>query len=306
MAKIDTGCKAIDDLWFGGIPTGYSSLTFGEPMIGKTFLCYQIAVRNAMAGFRTLYVDMQGYFSPEVQDLHWSYLQKRWNLTDDIKKMIDFIHLKDVFQLGRLFGMNVTIIQKEARTEVLIKFPKKEIEFGKEVKETEQKEDWMFFSPLSKELEEKKYRLVILDSFTVPVNDQIPSTQQNFPTRSNLEKPFLSAMNSLAAKYDCAFHFTCWLVSKPGEVSGIPWGGDAITFRCKRQVGIRHPSKEALGLAGKTYKQFTPDEFELMKRARLFFRRRMPAIDDAACVAILAKDTGYVDWNPEDKRRGKG
>ncbi|RJS85937.1 DNA repair protein RadB [Candidatus Bathyarchaeota archaeon] len=63
--RIPTGCKSLDDLLGGGIPSGRVTLIYGEAETGKTSLTIQCAVNLAKIGYRTIFVDSDGTFSPE-------------------------------------------------------------------------------------------------------------------------------------------------------------------------------------------------------------------------------------------------
>jgi len=62
---IPTGCISLDKALEGGLKTGGTTLLYGEAETGKTTLAMQCAVNSARMGFKTLYVDSDGTFSPE-------------------------------------------------------------------------------------------------------------------------------------------------------------------------------------------------------------------------------------------------
>lgn len=64
MLKIPTCCKTIDESLSGGIPSNSVSLVYGEPETGKTTLALQCTVNCARQGYKTLFVDCDGKFSP--------------------------------------------------------------------------------------------------------------------------------------------------------------------------------------------------------------------------------------------------
>jgi len=63
LSRIPTGCKAIDKILKGGIPTETISLIYGEPETGKTTLAMQCAVNCALHDYKVLFVDCDGTFS---------------------------------------------------------------------------------------------------------------------------------------------------------------------------------------------------------------------------------------------------
>jgi len=55
-----TGCRALDELFGGGVEAGCLSLLYGEAGSGKTNLCLQVARNVARAEKRVIYVDTEG------------------------------------------------------------------------------------------------------------------------------------------------------------------------------------------------------------------------------------------------------
>jgi len=62
---IPTGCPSLDRALEGGLPPGGLTLIYGEAETGKTSLAMQCAVNSAQMGYKTLFVDSDGVFSPE-------------------------------------------------------------------------------------------------------------------------------------------------------------------------------------------------------------------------------------------------
>jgi len=65
LSIIPTGCPPLDRLLGGGFPSGHISLVYGEAETGKTTLAIQCAVNAARAGYKTIFIDSDGAFSPE-------------------------------------------------------------------------------------------------------------------------------------------------------------------------------------------------------------------------------------------------
>jgi len=61
---VSTGCGSLDKLLGGGLLFGDVSLVYGEAETGKTCLAIQCAVNAARLGFKTIFVDSDGTFSP--------------------------------------------------------------------------------------------------------------------------------------------------------------------------------------------------------------------------------------------------
>ena len=62
--KIPTGCHALDKMLEGGLTRGDVTLVYGEAETGKTSLAIQCAVNTARAGYKAIFVDSDGTFSP--------------------------------------------------------------------------------------------------------------------------------------------------------------------------------------------------------------------------------------------------
>jgi len=62
---IPTGCTSLDRALGGGLPPSSITLLYGEAETGKTTLAMQCAVGSSRMGFKTLYIDSDGTFSPE-------------------------------------------------------------------------------------------------------------------------------------------------------------------------------------------------------------------------------------------------
>jgi len=65
MYRISTGCASLDGLLGGGITSGSITLIYGEAETGKTSLAIQCAVNSAKNGYKTIFIDSDGGFTPE-------------------------------------------------------------------------------------------------------------------------------------------------------------------------------------------------------------------------------------------------
>lgn len=64
MENLPTGCKALDALTDGGLPTGTISQVFGEKALGKSILCFQAACATVSGGRSAVVIDTeQSYLS---------------------------------------------------------------------------------------------------------------------------------------------------------------------------------------------------------------------------------------------------
>jgi DNA repair protein RadB len=61
---ITTGCCLLDELLEGGFPASGISLVYGEAETGKSSLAVQCAINCARMGYKPLFIDSDGTFSP--------------------------------------------------------------------------------------------------------------------------------------------------------------------------------------------------------------------------------------------------
>lgn len=62
--RIPTGCHALNGMLEGGLSLGDVTLVYGEAETGKTSLAIQCAVNTSRIGYKTIFVDSDGIFSP--------------------------------------------------------------------------------------------------------------------------------------------------------------------------------------------------------------------------------------------------
>jgi DNA repair protein RadB len=62
---IPTGCPPLDRALEGGLQPGGITLIYGEAETGKTSLAIQCSVSSARMGYKTLFIDSDGTFSPQ-------------------------------------------------------------------------------------------------------------------------------------------------------------------------------------------------------------------------------------------------
>ena len=85
MGILSSGSKSIDEVMVGGLKTQVTTLLFGIPNLGKTWLCYQMAcmctrpVKVGGLAKKALYVDTEGFFFTEdTMQRFADYFKKRW------------------------------------------------------------------------------------------------------------------------------------------------------------------------------------------------------------------------------------
>lgn len=64
VRMIPTGCGSLDKLLNGGLCPGDVALVYGEAETGKTSLAIQCAVNATRLGFKAIFIDSDGTFSP--------------------------------------------------------------------------------------------------------------------------------------------------------------------------------------------------------------------------------------------------
>lgn len=301
MGTLSTGCKGLDEILVGGFRTQVTSLLFGIPNLGKTWLCYQLAcmctrpVKVGGFGKKALYIDTEGFFFTEdaVQRFA-SYFKKRWPDCDPDK--IEIMQIPDIFELGEAFGIQVDIKQEESRVSVITKYPteaQKKLAQGKgkgKVDTTTNKDkDWLEKAPIYKKVKSREYGIMIIDSLCIPIKSEIASATQNFPARTSLVSTILGACYPIARRADIAILITDHITSNPmspGYIfgTGDPWGGRNVLYYIKHIFGLYKPLKDQV-------KANAPDGH----RVRRFSRYRYPGLDTAMIAVKLEKDKGYMD-----------
>lgn len=301
MVVLSSGCKAIDEVMAGGLKTQVTTLLFGIPNLGKTWLCYQFCcmctrpVKSGGLGKKAVYFDTEGFFyTQDTIDRFASYFRKRW--PDCKPENIEMIQVPDIFELGEHFGMQIEIKQEDARVSVITKYPtsmQKKIARSKgkaSVETTTVKDiDWLEKAPIYQKLKTGEYGIFVIDSLTIPIKSEMPTASQNFPARTSLVSAILGACYPLARRTDVAILITDHITSNPMTPgyafgTGDPWGGRNILYYIKHIFGLYRPLKEQI-------QTYAPDGH----RVRRLQRYRYPGLDTLITVTKLAKDLGYVD-----------
>lgn len=313
MGTISSGCKSIDEVLVGGLKTTVTSLLFGIPNLGKTWLCYQMAcmctrpVKVGGLGKKALYLDTEGFFfTTDTVQRFASYFKKRWPDCDPDK--IEIIHVPDIFELGDLFGMQLDIKQEESRVSVITKYPteaQKKLAQGKGKGKvdtpTNKDKDWLEKAPIYQKTKTGEYGLLVIDSITIPIKSEIASATQNFPARTSLVSAILGACYPIARRADIAILITDHITSNPMSPgyafgTGDPWGGRNILYYIKHIFGLYKPLKDQV-------KANAPDGH----RIRRISRYRYPGLDTIVTAVKLEKDKGYMDLpNPSAAKSATG
>jgi len=299
ITKFSTGVTSLDRLLDGGILLGAPALVFGIPNLGKTWLSFQLACmctrdpKHGGLGRRALYLDTETFFTKAVFDRFYKYFRKRWPDLPE-KPMIDVKIVKDIFELGQLFGIYYEILHEDRRVSVISRFPTKRQKTlyksgNTKLKETTKSSKYIEDSEIWDLLKEKNYGLVVIDSITAPIKSVIPSASQNFPARANILQELLGTFYTICQAHNCTIFLTDHITRSPMSPGyayglGTPWGGQDITYYVKIQLGLYRALKDQ--------KAMYPGEGHRLRRLE---RHRYPGLERKLELVHLAQDTGYKD-----------
>lgn len=281
MTKISTGCVSVDRIMNGGVPLGTPMGIYGLQNIGKSLLCTQIAAQFAKKGYNVLYLDTEAFYQlDEDWKRIFGWFENRWDLDSGVRDNIEIMQMRDLFALGKFFGIEFQLIQEQARVSAMAKFPKK---WGsKATKVTHQSQDWITYSAAYKKLGKlDKPGLIILDSITVPLKSKISSVTQNFPARASVLQTLLDTALVVANEFNISFLITNHGTKNPMGYGVNPWGGGNMVYYVKRWVGLLNGLKA--------------DRETFGDQIRRVYRYRWPGLMPTTDKALLAKDTGYID-----------
>ena len=125
--SISTGCKSLDAIMGGqGVTMGSPCGMYGMFNIGKSILATQIAARFAAEGYDVTYIDTEAFYQLDSDfDRIFGWFENRWDLDSSVKDRVTVLQKRDLFALGRYFGVEFQVIQENARVSAMAKFPKK-------------------------------------------------------------------------------------------------------------------------------------------------------------------------------------
>lgn len=230
---VPTGSKVIDNLLEGGWATRSVSGTFSAYDVGKTWLMIQTACylwKEYKKG--TVYIDTEGYFvRKDTQERFYNFFRKRWKFDDTPN--IKFVFPSDIMDLGKYLGKGIKILGDP-------KSPMLNLHLWDITDK--------FHSPLAEDVEEVDAGLIVLDSLSQPIKEEIPvPPRQNFPCRSSTIDAILGRISPIAKKKNIAAIATVHESKDPARGpydTGKPVGGSALGFFTKYLVQIRGQSKE--------------------------------------------------------------
>jgi predicted ATP-dependent serine protease len=233
MVYVSTGSKVLDTVFPNGFPSGCISAVFSLYDTGKTFLMTQTACHLWKEKKEpTLYIDTEGYFWQEdVRKRLWSYFQKRWNFTDEPQIHYEFPHT--LYDLFKLVGKGLKLITDEKK-QMVTPHIWNITEFNA--------------SPLYELVEDKGFKLLILDSLTLPVKEEIQTPpRQNFPCRAAVEAAIAGRLNPIARDFNIPVVITMHGSKDPTNPydTGKPAGSSSLRYYVKHILQLRgDPKKE--------------------------------------------------------------
>ena len=275
MEKIETGLKSLDELLGGGIPKGKLLCFYGIPQIGKSWLARQILFSASRFNVKSLYIDTES----ELDKDFWSFLvdvfKKRWK--DAKPDLVSWRIIPDIFELGRLFGIQFTLSYSKERVTVLHQYPKRE--HGEDIESSEKGRNWIEYAPIKKQVDDG-LSLLIVDSLSGPIKPEIPSATQNFGARASVQRPLLASFQKLN-ELGVTVIFTTHASRNPQEqYSYVSWGGDDIVYYSKFIYALLPPLKA--------------DKQAFGPEARRVKRVRHPGKVEDVRTVVLQKDYGFI------------
>jgi len=272
-AYVRTDVEALDKV-IRGVPKGTVFGVVGEPKVGKTFLSYQIAVNAVRSGGRALFVNTETDFpTEEIFGKYKEIYAKRYGMND---VPVDVVNMSNITELCDFFGLKVEFIEKGMKLDTSIH----PVDF--------------FKSPVCALISEVGYNIVVVDSLTAPVKQNIPvPPNQNLPARATVINTLWGRFALVAEKFNIPVVVTHHVSKDPQAYSyGEPFGGDSVLYNMKFVVYV-------LNGAG-------PERDAWREEARRFMVYRYPGIPKRVMVpARLKTDYGFVS-EPLPKKKGEG
>ncbi len=275
MARLKTGCPALDQLSEGGLITSATTAFFGVPKLGKTWLSNQMsymATRPVTQGgldAKVIYIDTEGEFIPEVQAQSGKFFKARWS--DCKPQSILWKDTRELEDLGNYVGLHITITDSENRKDAKVVI------------------DPAVDSPCFKEAKKEGVRLIVVDSVSNLVKAKIPWANQNAPARAAVLNPLMNRLLDLSKRLDAVVISTHHITKAPMNPRdmGKPWGGDYIIANNKYILQILTGLKDQRDLFG-----------ERVRRLKKFRWGLSDEIVDGYALVSLEHDYGYTNPNP--------
>jgi len=270
---LTTGCESIDLILGGGIPRRVITLAYSKYNVGKSILGMQLASSiHYVTGLPSLYIDTEDQWTLERDRVRvLEFFQRRWNKPE--LPDVQFLFMPDIYDLMKLFGKVLRLeVSKKAKKITAKVWP---------VKEPKE-------SPIYILCQQHKYGILILDSISGPLKDEIPTPpSENFPARAVVLNSILGRFRRCIVDLNIPGYVTAHASGAPapfgGRAKGMdkPYGPAPLGFHIKRIVMIKgNPRKED----------------------RTFYRFRGPGLQPIERQIKLKFDVGYVDYGEEEER----
>ena len=214
------------------ISGGYLTALFGQAEAGKTLIAINLAIEfTKKTGYEVLYIDTEGTVRPSF--IFRSLFAGSESEIDSLSKvhLVTKPTLKDF--LGYL-GIDCDLEFKTSDSDGSGKWEVRKMSFLSESA-----------TPIERFLKEnKKVKLLIVDSISDPVKKTIPARQQDYPARSTLLYSLFGKLTQIVHKYGL-IGVTTHHASKAPITGAIPriYGGSAVKHNHKFFIYIDHNKK---------------------------------------------------------------
>jgi len=259
---ITTGCEGIDILLGGGIPRRVATLAYSPYNTGKSMLGMQLASSVYYnTGRKALYIDTEDQWTLESDRVRvLTFFQKRWNKPE--LPQIDLVFLPDIYDLMKFFGkmleLDVSVKEHQITAKVYpLQDPKS--------------------SPAYIMCQSANYGILILDSISGPLKDEIPTPpRENFPARAVVMNSLLGRFRRCIVDLNIPGYVTAHSTSAPGPGEhGKPYGPAPLGFHIKRILYMKGDPK-------------TED--------RIFYLSRAPGLQPVERNIKLQWNYGFTDY----------
>ena len=239
---------------------------YGLPGVGKSLLMLQEAVWFESRGLRVLIIDTEGSMARFARE--WlPVLRTRFKKKEGGGKIF-LVVAKTIRSLAELFGWKADVEPKGSKMEFMV--------YGKSER-----------GRLHEEMRRSRVDVVIVDSVTAPIRNEIPTAQQNLPAKSAVEAFIMGRLLDLQDRFGVAVittHHASVNPTNPYDISAEIRGGLSIKHMAKHVVYIDRREKRG---------------FEDIRR---FWLVRAPAKVPWSEVRFAKiTDAGYVDLDADPK-----
>lgn len=225
-----TGINTIDEPLGGGFYEGSIASVFGDPNIGKSVFCLQMAYKWASEGHKVMYFDTEG-MSPQ-QIMFWdTKFKERYN-TDKEPIILNAKSPEKLFDfLGRDFSYEV---DKDSGKIGRIAVIKRKVD--------KRKKDQSDPNILNREDPD----IVIVDSFSYIIKTSIGNMTSLLPARADVEAKLLSVFNEWVDKGGKFLLLTNHISRNPTNPQdlGSLEGGSFVHYSSKIIFQVARPTKD--------------------------------------------------------------